>query len=73
MQKIIIDLPDLGERVNLPSSQWKYIRQWLEEHSIEFVEKEPEMARTGTDEDTVMVFEIRDHNEEVEKYLRERR
>ncbi|HKJ90774.1 MAG TPA: hypothetical protein VJ960_06540 [Oceanipulchritudo sp.] len=73
MQKIIIDLPDLGERVNLPSSQWKHIRQWLEERKITYEEKEPEMARTGTDNDTVMVFEIQDHNEEVEKYLRKRR
>lgn len=73
MHKIIIDLPELGERVNLPSSQWKHIHQWLEEHGIEYEEKEPEQARTGTDEDTVLVFEIQDHNDLVRDYLQKRR
>ena len=73
MQKIIIDLPELGERANLPSSQWKPIRQWLEEHEIAYEEKEPEQARTGTDEETVLVFEIQDHNQLVSDYLQKDR
>ncbi|MFO7725202.1 MAG: hypothetical protein R6V45_06590 [Oceanipulchritudo sp.] len=73
MHKIIIDLPELGERVNLPSNQWKNIRQWLEERQIQYEEKEPEKAHTGTDENTVLVFEIQNHNEDVRDYLQKRR
>jgi hypothetical protein len=71
MHKIIIDLPKLGQQVTMPSSQWKYIRKWLIEREIQYEEKEPDKAPARTDADTVLVFEIQSHHEEVRDYLRE--
>jgi len=69
MQKIIIDLPDLDRRVNLPSDQWKSLRQWLEERNITYEEQEPVKADIGADSSTVLVFKIKDHNQMVSDFL----
>lgn len=69
MQKIIIDLPDLNRRVNLPSDQWKNFRQWLEEHKVEYEEEEPAEASVDTDSSTALVFRIKDQNNRVSEFL----
>lgn len=69
MQKVIIDLPILDCRVDLPASQWKKVQQWLDEEQIEYVKLPPDETALKTNEETSIVYRVTDENQKVMDFL----
>lgn len=70
MQKVVIDLPELDRRIDLPASQWKEVKRWMEEEQIEYAEIPPDATALKTDEETSIVYRVTGGNREVMDFLK---
>ncbi|MCC5789812.1 MAG: hypothetical protein JJT75_09260 [Opitutales bacterium] len=69
MQKTILDLPHLNQRIDLLTNQWKDLEKWMQNEDITFRQLSPEEASLPTDDQTSMVYQVTSNNEKVRDFL----